>query len=148
MLIEQIRRECLSRKYLRDFSISLNKLYIILRLSSRSQTDSAYSLSPMERPFHDTSEIFNCALSSPANVGGPIESAVHGIPKAIEACTPYTKTPSELWEPMHGVNNQQMGPLFVCLGTINTPVSAYPTCRSVGPYKHCCQILESALRTP
>ncbi len=106
VLIEQIWREFLSRKYLRDFSISLNKLYIILRVSSKSQTDSAYSLSPMERPFHDTSETFNCALSSPANVGGAIESAVHGIPKAIEACTPYTKTPSESWEPMHGVNNQ------------------------------------------
>lgn len=67
-------------------------------------------LSPTWRSFHNISKRSNCSPSCPATTGGAIEVGVFGIPKAIDACSPYTKTPSELPRPVHIAGHQQTEP--------------------------------------
>lgn len=38
------------------------------------------------------------------------------MPNAMDACTPYTKTPSELPRPIHSVNHQHLERLFCIFG--------------------------------
>lgn len=59
----------------------------------------------LERSFHRTSKRSKSSLSPLAKSGGAIEIGLDGIPKAIDACTPYIKTPSELLAPTHSVDH-------------------------------------------